>query len=189
MKLMNLYIVSLILIMTQAAHSSGLIGCPNPDVIANALQKLQERNWGSISVEKVESIWPTGFDELACESKSGCRLLVSKNRVIGGHCECCESFAFDVEAIPGGSHAERLDNFIVHYSAPSKGEVVHAAQRLAQGAGLTSVEAMTIGNDSNQRYEWKDSREQVRQSYILELQFTRANPNWELYFSLGAVPM
>ncbi len=64
---------------------TGLVGCPNPIDVAKGLRNLQQNNWTTISVERVISIWPNRFDELACERKNGCRLLVSKNRVIGGH--------------------------------------------------------------------------------------------------------
>ena len=132
------------------------------------------------------SIWPSRFDELACESEKGCRLLVSKNRVIGGHCECCEAFAFDVERLADGSRSEHLNNIIIHFSTSDKGAVIDAARVLARAAGLSEGKAAKVGTDSAQRYEWKDSGEQIRQSYVLELQFIRADRNWELYLSLGA---
>jgi hypothetical protein len=188
MKLLVAGVASLVLTIVQVSPSNeiGLLGCPSPSEMADSLTKLRQNSWRTISVERILSIWPSHFDELACESQKGCRLLVSKDRVIRGHCECCESFAFDVERNEDGSRSEHLSNIIVHYSAHSKEEVVDAARKVARGAGLSDAEAATVGRDSVQRYEWKDSRQQVRQSYILELRFTREDRNWELYLSVGA---
>jgi len=93
---------------------------------------------------------------------------------------------FDVEQNGDGSRSDHLNNIIVRYSARSKDEIVDAARKLAQGAGMSEAEAATAGRDSVQRYEWKDVRDQVRQSYILDLRFDHPDSNWELYFSLGA---
>lgn len=187
---MKSVVISAVLVLTSAVISqfsgTGLIGCPNPGKIGNALTQLQQNNWRIISAERVMTIWPSRFDELACESDKGCRLLVSKNRVIGGHCECCEAFAFDVEPTADGSRSEHLNNIIIHFSARDKGTAIDAARVLARAAGLPEVTAAKVGADLAERYEWKDSREQIRQSYVLELRFIRADRNWELYLSLGA---
>jgi hypothetical protein len=191
MKLQTLLAAILLLTIAKANPSpeARLIGCPDPNKIADALAKVQQNNWRTISAQQVLSIWPSRFDELACESEKGCRLLVSKDRIIGGHCECCEAFTFDVNENQGGSRSEHLSNIIIHYSARSKKEVVDAAKKLARGAGLPGDKIATVGGDSVQRYEWTDSRERVRQSYILELRFTLVDRNWELYLSLGAERM
>jgi hypothetical protein len=113
-------------------------------------------------------------------------MLVSRDRIIEGRCECCEAFAFDVERNADGVRIEHLKNIVIHFSAPSKERVIDAARKLAQAAGMPECKVATINADSAQRYEWRDSREQVRQAYTLELQFTRADRNLELYLSLGA---
>jgi hypothetical protein len=148
--------------------------------------KLQEYDWQSVSSAKIQSIWPNSLTEVSCESKQGCRFLVSQDRIIGGHCECCETFVLDFKQNEDGSRTERLDNIIVHYSASNRKEVAEAAKEFAQAAGLAEARIATVGSDSVQKYEWQELRKQARQSYILELRFTRAEHNWELYLSLGA---
>jgi hypothetical protein len=187
MKFFGVGVASLILAIAQIIPSSdsGLLGCPSPREIADSLGRVQQNSWRTISVERILSIWPSHFDEVACEGEKGCRLLVSKDRVIRGHCECCESFVFDVKRNEDGSRSEHLNNIIVHYSAHSREEVVDAARIVARGAGLAEPESRTVGRDSVQRYEWKDSRQELPQSYILETRVTRVDRNWELYLSLA----
>jgi hypothetical protein len=129
------------------------------------------------------------LDEIACQSEQGCRLLVSKERVINSHCECCETFAFDVGRSSDGSSSEHLNNVIVHYSARSQERVVDAARELAKAVGVSNRDVAKVGDDSVQRYEWKDSRAHVQENYLLEVRFTHADRNWELYLALSAEPL
>jgi hypothetical protein len=186
-------ILTTILLFTAAgripASERRLVGCRDPISIASNLETLQQNNWKELSVKDVLSIWPSRFDELNCESEPGCRLLVSKDRVIAGHCECCEAFTFDVEMNGDGSRSESLNQIVFHYSSRDKRQVIDAAKRLAAGAGLAGDRVALIGEKSIERYEWPDTRESVPQSYIMELQFNKVGHNWELYLSLGAVPL
>jgi hypothetical protein len=182
----SFWCVTLVLITGQWTGTSAtqLSGCPSPNAVAAAIAKIQQNNWSEISAERVETIWPTQFDELKCESEKACRLLVSKSRVISGHCECCEAFRFDID------HSEsRLSNIIVHYSADKKEKVLDAAKTFAKAAGLPEAKMGTVGRDSVQRYEWTDSGDGVRQSYVAELRLTSFGTHWELYLSLTADPM
>jgi hypothetical protein len=189
MKLQRLFATTLVLMIALSSPASETppSGCQNPSTIAQVLVKLKEYDWQSVSSEKVQSIWPRSLTEVSCESKQGCRFLVSQDRIIGGHCECCETFVFEFKENDEGSRTERLDNIIVHYSARSRKKVAEAAKELVRAAGLAEVKVATVGSDSIQRYEWQAGvAKQARQSYILELRFTRAERNWELYLSLGA---
>jgi hypothetical protein len=189
MKLVTVAAMTFVFLIAGGSQctETGLVGCPNPIDVAKGLRNLQQNNWTTISVERVISIWPNRFDELACERKNGCRLLVSKNRVIGGHCECCEAFVFDTEQKGDGPRINHLNNIIIHYSSRSREKVVDAGRTFAEAAGLPRTEVAKVGTDSPQRYEWRDSAtKQSGQSYILELRITRADRNWELYLSLGA---
>ena len=130
----------------------------------DALAKIQRNKWRDVSAERIQTFWPFPFDELKCESEKGCRMLVSKSRVINGHCECCEAFVFDIERNESGSSMEYLREILIHYSATDKQNVVEAAKMLAHGAGMPEDKVATIARDSVQRFEWPDAGEQNRQT-------------------------
>lgn len=188
MRLIPLALGVLVLTTTVMSQSpeTHLLGCVDPTKIANALRRLDKIGWENISVEHLLSTWPSRLKESGCQSEKGCRVLVSEDRVISGHCECCESFVFDAAKKADGTKSESLNNIIIHYSARNKRGVVEAAQEFARSVGLPSTEAAKIGNEPVQRFEWKGLRESVQQSYILEMKFTSVGRNWELYLSLGA---
>jgi hypothetical protein len=188
MKRIPLALGVLVLASTGMSQSpeTHLLGCADTTKIANALGHLDQARWENISVERVLSTWPSPLKEFACQSEKGCRVLVSEDRVISGHCECCESFVFDTAQKASDARSESLNNIIIHYSARTKGGVVQAAQELARSVGLSSTQAAKIGNELVQRFDWKGLRESAQQSYILEVKFTPVGHNWELYLSLGA---
>jgi hypothetical protein len=170
----------------DVAFPAEKLGCPKATAIADALANIQKHNWNGISAASVMSIWPTSFDELRCDSQKPCRLLVSKNRVIGGHCECCETFQFDIKQGPSGSSSDRLRNIIIHYAAYNKSDLVRAAEELLRGAGLPEDKRITLGRDPVQRFEWTSTQEGSRQSYLAETQITRVGSDWEFYLSVTA---
>jgi hypothetical protein len=96
---------------TSVANDT-LRGCLEVKKLTASIVKLRESNWKTISAEQLISIWPTPLEESACQSDKGCRLLVSKDRIISGHCECCEAFAFDVQQDDDGQRVERLHNVV-----------------------------------------------------------------------------
>jgi hypothetical protein len=150
------------------------------------LEQIGQSDWKQVTPEHVLDTWPSQLDELKCKSETSCRLLVSKNRVIGGHCECCEAFEFDSDPRAEGPRNMSLGNIIIHYSAAKRPGVVDAARKLARAAGLPEAKIATVGSDLVQRYEWSDTVKEIRQSYIAEMQITKLSTHWELYFSLSA---
>lgn len=191
MKLHISVVIILVLIAAQTCLSAErhLRGCHDPGPLSKALTNLQQNNWNKISCKQVLSTWPSRLDELKCESETGCRILLSRDRVISGHCECCEAFEFDMERTPDGSPGEHLSDIIFHYSDPDRNYVVDAAKRLAEAVGLPQVQVPGIGGKPVERFYWDDAREALRQSYTLELHLSRVGQNWELYFYILAVPI
>jgi hypothetical protein len=104
--------------LTSGFPQSGLRGCRSPNKIAEGLARLQTNDWKTVSVDRLQSIWLTAFDEVVCDDPKGCRFLVSKERVIGGHCECCEAFKFELTHRADGKQTEELSDAIFHYSSP-----------------------------------------------------------------------
>src|SRR6266403_5119751 len=95
--------------LTSGFPQSELRGCRSPNKIAGGLARLQTNDWKTVSVDRIQSIWLTAFDEVVCDDPKGCRFLVSKQRVIGGHCECCEAFKFELRR---GTQTEELSDAI-----------------------------------------------------------------------------
>lgn len=166
-----------------------LHGCQAPEVLSKALTKLQQSNWNKISFKHVLSMWPSQLQELKCDSEGGCRILLSQDRIVSGHCECCEAFEFDVDTNQDLSRGEHLSNIIFHYSDPDRNYVIDAAKRMAIAAGLPQEQLPAIGRKRIDRYDWDDERPAVRQSYTLEVHVTKVGQNWELYFYILAGPL
>lgn len=163
---------------------SGLHGCPDPIGISKSLQAIQRQDWRKVSADSVMSSWPGQLDELVCHSGTPCRLLVSKNRVIDGHCECCESFVFDIELDSAGSKQEHLKNIVIHYSSSGKVEMLGGAREFAQGAGVPSDKVAILGKDSVQRFAWTTDLGGAKYDNLAEVQIKRVGSNWEFYLSL-----
>jgi hypothetical protein len=168
-----------------SSRANELIGCPNPQVVADVLTKLEKADWQSLSVDRVMSDWPIQFDELACEGERRCRILVSKERVIKGHCECCEAFVFDSESDKDGKPKEKLVNVIIHYSASSREELLADAMIILGAAGLPDAKIRLLGHETAQRFEWESAHGKATLSNVLETNITKVGTNWELYASLG----
>jgi len=193
---MTRVLLSTLLILLSLQSGSSFVsdrpvGCPEPPVLAAGLGKLQQTNWRTISVARIMAIWRTPLNELACEGSKPCRILVSEDRVIKGQCECCVAFVFDVEHNKDGSGTETLNNVIVHYSVHNREQAKEVAKTLARAIGVNDAQVAELGRNLIERYEWMDERDQIRQSYLLEVRFTPPGKgsDWELYLSLGATPI
>jgi hypothetical protein len=135
------------------SRANELIGCPYPELVANSLNKIEQADWQNLSVDRVMSDWPVQFDELTCKDEHPCRILVSKERVIKGHCECCEAFVFDVESDKNGKPKEKLVNVIIHYSSRNREELLLDAMRILSGAGLPDAKIRLLAWLIHQRRE------------------------------------
>lgn len=166
--------------------NSRLEGCRAPSKLGSDLNRLQQTSWETITSRTIVNTWPSPLDDIACERSGGCRLLVSKDRVIRGKCECCETFSFRLDQKPNGSREEHLENVILHYSATTKVSVIDAAKTIGLAVGLTKSDVEKIGSEYAQRYQWDDSREDIKQSYVLELRFSEVGNHWEVFLSLAA---
>jgi hypothetical protein len=182
--LLPLWLLTTLTVAQRAGKA--LEGCPAPSQMASHLAELQHRNWQTISAEQIIKIWPAPLDEVVCQGTKRCRLLVSKERVISGHCQCCETFAFDLEDRHSEPAAEHLNNVIIHFSATTREEVISAARVLAESIGLSKPDIGRIDDKAIQRFEWADKKDSSGQSYLLELQLTPEVGHWELFLSLSA---
>jgi len=168
----------------SSSRANELVGCPDPELVAHSLTKIEKADWQNLSVDRVMSDWPVQFDELKCKGERSCRILVSKERVIKGHCECCEAFVFDVESDENGKPKEKLVNVIIHYSSSNREELLTDAMRILSGAGLPDAKVRLLGHETAQRFEWESAYGKATFSNLLETKITKAGANWEFYASL-----
>jgi hypothetical protein len=166
-------------------RTNELIGCPDPQVVADSLAKIGKADWQNLSAERVMSDLPVQFDELVCESERRCRILVSKERVIKGHCECCEAFVFNVESDKGGKPKEKLVNVIIHYSSSNREQLLMDGVRILGAVGLPNAKLRLLGHETAQRFEWESAHGNATLSNLLETNITKVGTNWELYASLS----
>src|SRR5439155_20835068 len=121
-------------------------------------------------------------DGLDCEAK-GCTSVWSKGRIIGGHCECCETFFFDVDEGAGKSRKERLDVVVINYSASSRDELVGVARGFAKAVGLAADNIDTVGHEASQEYSLEQGA--AGEPSFLNLRWTRRGTVWTLNFYLS----
>ena len=186
---MRIWLVLLVSSLTLGSNLSSsraneLDGCPDPELVADSLTKIEKVDWQNVSVDRVMSDWPVQFDELTCKGERPCRMLVSKERVIKGHCECCEAFVFDVESDKNEKPKEKLVNVIIHYSSSNREELLTNAKRILSGAGLPDTKIRFLGHETAQRFEWESAYGKATFSNLLETNITKVAANWEFYASL-----
>jgi|ERR1700722_17652607 hypothetical protein len=168
-----------------SSHETELVGCPDPDLLAVSLTKIEKSDWQNLSVERVMSDWPVQFDELVCEGAPPCRILVSKERVIKGHCECCEAFVFNVESDKGGKPKEKLVDVIIHYSSSNREDLLRDAMKILRGTGLPEAKIRLLGHETAQRSEWESVNGEATLNNLLETKITKVGTSWELWASLS----
>ncbi|MGH9906914.1 MAG: hypothetical protein ACRD8U_15190 [Pyrinomonadaceae bacterium] len=161
-----------------------LEGCPDPNAVEALLTRIRDSNWQHMPLERLRSVWPTELTDIECDSKVS-RSLISHNRVINGHCQCCATFSFKIPQNQGAARIEQLDSVIFNYSARHRDELVGIAKKFARAAGLRQGELKIVGRDSEQSFQWEATKGGKRNLYTLELHFSRQGRLWELYFNSG----
>lgn len=186
MKLISLLCTMLVLTTfpTKPSADRPLEGCVDPNAIAALLAKIGETGWQGISFERLQSLWPTELADIECDSNVG-RSVMSRDRIIKGHCQCCATFSFKVRTKQDEARSEQLDGVIINYSASRRDELVGVAKKFASASGLRQAELKTVGLGSEQSFQWETTKGKERGLYTLELRFTRQARLWELYFSSG----
>lgn len=161
------------------ATDARLEGCPNPVLLAKVVTRLRGLEWQNLSVAGVRAMWPAALDGLECAAES-CSSLSHRGRIIGGHCQCCETFYFDVTRGSDGRRQEALDAVVIDYSSAGRNEAVATAKGLATAAGLSEDKVATVGRDRSQQFSWQDSQRQ--HILILNAKFARVGSVWTVYF-------
>jgi hypothetical protein len=156
-----------------------LEGCTDPAIFTQTLARLSTSDWSQISIARMESMWPTRLAGLDCGTE-GCSSLSHEGRVISGHCQCCETFYFEVRRGRNGKRHETLDAIVIDYSSADQNEVVTTAQDLARAAGMAEINVMTVGRQPSQDFSWRDPQNQ--HVSIVSAKIARVGSVTTLYF-------
>ncbi len=159
-----------------------LEGCPDPRSITKALSQLRLSPWRDVSVARLQTMWPNELLGIDCNTDV-CSSVGSKGRVINGHYECGETFFFNVTQNKNGAWQTELNNVVIHYSSRKKEEVVMTARMLASATGLSEAEAATIGQDSDQSFDWENDDKSVLSG--LNVTFSQTGTVWTVSLNLS----
>jgi len=102
----------------SAQKASRLEGCVDPKIIAAVLGAMRQEKSRPISEEQFRAMWPTELADFEVDPPANSRALQSDDRILKGHCQCCEVFTFNVRQ-DGGATLLELDSVTVNYSARS----------------------------------------------------------------------
>jgi hypothetical protein len=177
-----LYVAIMLMPVVCTARQNGrLEGCVNQKKIATVLGEMRQENSRPISEEQFRAMWPIELADVEIGSKTS-RTLQSDDRILKGHCQCCEDFEFNVRQ-EGGAAPLELHGVIVNYSARRRGTLVEMAKLFARAVGLGEADLQTVGTKSSQDYQWEKIKGKERRAYVIELHFTREEGLWKMHFS------
>jgi hypothetical protein len=162
------------------AEANGREGCVKPATIAKGLTRVQALDLSSISLEQIQTIWPTELKASGCNPGS-CLSLEHQGRIINGHRECTEK----LEIIPPQKPAPGADRSLsikIDFSAGQKAEVVAAAKQLAKAAGLGEPMLSSVGHELDEQFQWDHAD---RHEYCsLWVKTSQSGEAWMLDFHL-----
>jgi hypothetical protein len=177
-----LYIMSMLIpVVCLAQQDRRLEGCVEPKIIATVLASMRQEKSRPISEEKFRAMWPTELADFEVDPPADSRSLRSDDRILKGHCECCEVFTFNLRQ-DGGATLLELDGVTVNYSAGRRDTLVAMAKLFAQSVGLRASDMKTIGAEQSQGYQWEKIKGKERRAYLIDLRFTREKGLWKMYF-------
>lgn len=184
---MRLFVVlCMMLVLTpvvcSARQDSRLEGCVDPAVIAKVLGEMRPDNSRPISVEQFRAMWPVELVGAEVNAPADRLSFRSNDRILKGHCQCCETFTFNVRA-EGGNTPLQLRGVTVNYSARRRDALVEMAKLFAQSVGLGAADLKTVGAEQTQNYQWEKIKGDERRVYALDLGFTREDGLWKMHFN------
>src|SRR6476619_2938155 len=112
-----------------------LEGCKKIDAFASVVTQIQERPWNDLSLEWIQSIWPTQLVPFDCTAAK-CRSYVHNGRVIDDYVACGEKVDLDLS----GRDLNRSLVVTLTYSNRQKAEVFNAVRKFALAAGVPKSE-------------------------------------------------
>ena len=169
-------------VVCSAQQDGRLEGCVDPKIIAAVLNEMRQENTRPISMEQFRAMWPTEMDDAEVNPPANHRSLQSEDRILKGHCQCCEVFEFNVRR-EGRATLLELHSVTINYSARRRGTLVEMANLFGRAVGLGAADLKTVGAESSQGYQWEKIKGKERRAYVIDLRFTREDGLWKMYFS------
>ena len=176
-----LYVMFVLTPVVCSAQQAGrLEGCVEPEIITTVLGEMRQENSRRISLEQFRAMWPTELVGAEVNPPPDSLSLRSKDRILKGHCQCCETFMFNVRQ-GGGATPLQLRGVTVNYSARGRATLVEMSRRFARAVGLGAADLKTVGAQQWQNYQWEVKGEE-RRAYLIDLRFTREDGLWKMFF-------
>jgi hypothetical protein len=184
--LMSLMIVlSLVPLQIPAAPTvAPLDGCLAESRLADAVAKLAQEDWKTVSLAELRTIWPTDLSDTICQFNV-CHMAWSMDRIISGHAECCTTFAFDMQESGGSNGTERLNDVAITYTSSQRDQLVFVAKNIARAAGVNEKDLASIGSAKDQHFSWIKTRNNQQELSSIELQIGQHGQHWELFVNWG----
>lgn len=177
-----------VLLVAPGTAAPRLEGCLTESAIASAAAKLAQEDWHNVSLANLRTIWPTELSGLNCEADV-CHSVWSMDRIIGGECQCCATFAFKIHQTDGGTRVEQLDEVVLNYSAADRDQLVQATKKIVSAVGLSGTDLATIGSADEQNFHWANTTGGERKMSTIEVRFKHEGEVWKLFLNWGRIPV
>jgi hypothetical protein len=163
-------ILILVLPVGGKAANNILEGCVDPDIIAEALSKLHNTNWRTLTLDQLQDIWPKELSYLEC-TPGGCKTVWSMDRIISGRCQCGALFNF----------TELLSSAFIYYASTQRSELITVAKKYGSALGIEEEDLKTMGQDATQYFFWEKENEVGGRNY----HFEKEEQNWMFSIYIG----
>ena len=178
--ILTVIIIVGVYIAAAESRQQGLTGCPDRLLLERGLQQLSKSDWQSLTPASLQTIWPTKLDGLDCTNGT-CQSVWSKDRIISGHCECCETFVFGNED-PASKDAVHLNNVIINYTVKSRSDAIATLKMFTKAMGVAQHDVDSIGRTAEQTFHLSAGRTERD----IETRITQQRERWEIYLNIGA---
>lgn len=169
-------------VVCSAQQDRRLEGCVDPKIIATVLGAMRQDNSRPFSEAQFRAIWPIELGDAEVNPPANRRSFRSDDRILKGHCQCCEIFEFNVRQ-DGAATLLELRGVTVNYSTRRRDTLVAMAKLFARAVDLRPADLRTVGAESSQGYQWEKIKADERRAYVIDLRFTPEAGMWKMYFS------
>ena len=168
----------IIFLVSESVSAAPLEGCTDPSLLAQAIMALHSSDWSTLSINRVQAMWPTELRGLDCNSDS-CTSIESKGRIIQGRYECSETLFFGTT---GSSRATALTNVVIHYSARDRKTIAQLSKVFAKAAGLPESQAARMDPHPSEEFHWNNTDKTLS---ALGVEIRERGPVWTLTLNLS----
>ena len=185
MKNIQLLVLFFVLISSIAGQTPlvPLKGCPDPQILAGALQALQNTDWSKLSIEDAKNIWPTGLK--TSETTPIYVSLLHLGRVVKGEIDCSEIFNFQGSQREKQARMLPLESITIKYATHTRNEIVAVQRSLISGFDLRQASEEIFGDMKD--ISWNTKVVQ-NQSCELQIRQNLVGTTWRLWFRLSCFP-